>query len=68
MDNLKPMDAVAALYSDDDHELSAAIIGSLSRAIFEGSHVKPAGTLKKALARAVPSRHAMDHPVRHRHR
>jgi hypothetical protein len=51
MDNLKPMDAVAALYAGDDHELAAAIVGSLSRTIFEGSHVKPAGTLKKVLAR-----------------
>ena len=51
MDTLKPMDAVAALYSGDDHELSAAILGSLSQTIFEGSHVKPAGALKKVLAR-----------------
>lgn len=51
MQNLKPMDAVAALYADDNHELSSAIMASLSRAIFEGSPIKPAGPLKRALAR-----------------
>jgi hypothetical protein len=51
MHNLKPMDAVAALYANDDHELSAAIIGSLSQAIFHGKDIKPAGPVKRALAR-----------------
>ncbi len=31
---IRPMDAVMALYSDGDRELSEAIIASLSRAIF----------------------------------
>ncbi len=51
MQNLKPMDAVAALYSQDDHKMSAAIMASLSQAIFHGSDIKPAGRLKQALAR-----------------
>ena len=51
MDHLKPMEAVAALYSGNDHQLSAAILGSLSKTIFEGSHAKPAGALKQVLAR-----------------
>lgn len=51
MHNLKPMDAVAALYSQDDHKVSAAIMASLSREIFHGSDIKPAGRLKQALAR-----------------
>lgn len=51
MDNLKPMDAVAALYSHDDQKLSAAIMASLSRAIFDGNHVRPAGLAKRLLAR-----------------
>ena len=32
------MDAVVALYSEGDQELSEAIIASLSRAVFEGRH------------------------------
>lgn len=51
MENLKPMDAVAALYSKDDQKLSEAILASLSRAVFEGSPVRPAGPVKRALAR-----------------
>lgn len=45
------MDAVTALYSAEDPTLSAAIIASLSRAIFEGNDIKPAGALKRTLAR-----------------
>lgn len=48
---LRPMDAVAALYSDGDHELSEAIIASLSRAVFEENNCQPAGPAKRALAR-----------------
>ncbi|MCE9519795.1 MAG: hypothetical protein K8R87_09620 [Verrucomicrobia bacterium] len=51
MHNLKPMDAVAALYSNDDPKLSAAIMASLSQAIFHGDEVQPAGRVKRALAR-----------------
>jgi hypothetical protein len=50
MHNLKPMDAVSALYTGDNHELSSAIVNSLSQAIFEGNEIKPAGKLKQALA------------------
>ena len=51
MKPMRPMDAVVALYSEGDHELSEAIIASLSRAVFEGKHVRPAGPAKRALAR-----------------
>jgi hypothetical protein len=51
MQNLKPMDAVSALYAPDNPALSTAIMDSLSRSIFEGNSIKPAGTLKRALAR-----------------
>ena len=51
MEPLRAMDAVAALYSEGEHELSEAIIASLSRAIFEGDPGRPAGRAQKALAR-----------------
>ena len=51
MGHIRPMDAVVALYSDSDHELSEAIIASLSRAIFGGGHFKPAGPAQRAMAR-----------------
>ena len=51
MQNLKPMDAVAALYSNDHHELSEAIVASLSRAIFNGIEIRPAGRVQRTLAR-----------------
>ena len=51
MKPIRPMDAVVALYSEGDHELSEAIIASLSRAVFEGRHGRPAGLAQRALAR-----------------
>jgi hypothetical protein len=51
MQQIRPMDAVVALYSDCDHELSEAIIASLSRAIFGGGDFKPASLAQKALSR-----------------
>lgn len=51
MEAIKAMDAVVALYSEGDQELSEAIIASLSRAIFEGNHGRPAGPAQKTLAR-----------------
>jgi hypothetical protein len=45
------MDAVAALYSEGDHELSEAIIASLSHAVFGESYGGPAGPAQRALAR-----------------
>jgi len=45
------MEAVTALYSNDDHELSAGIMASLSCAVFEGSRIKPAGWVKRCLSR-----------------
>jgi hypothetical protein len=51
MEPIRPMDAVVALYSEGDHELSEAIIASLSRAVFEGRDGRPAGMAKKVLAR-----------------
>jgi hypothetical protein len=46
------MDAVMALYSEGNQELSEAIIASLSRAVFDGEHVGPAGLVQRSLARA----------------
>jgi hypothetical protein len=45
------MDAVVALYSDGEHELSEDIIASLSRAVFERTEGRPSGPAKKTLAR-----------------
>lgn len=45
------MDAVAALYSDGDGALAEAIVESLSRAIFAGGTVPPAGLVQRILAR-----------------
>ncbi|MEY4485130.1 MAG: hypothetical protein RL693_2582 [Verrucomicrobiota bacterium] len=50
MNNLKPMGAVAALYSTEDQELAEAIVECLSRAIFHGSEIRLAGKLKRVLA------------------
>lgn len=51
MDNLTPMSAVAALYAKDGHELTEAIVASLSRAIFHDDEAKPAGRRKIFLGR-----------------
>ncbi len=48
---VKPMDAVVALYSDGDEALAEAIVESLSRAIFIGGPVPPAGLAQRVLAR-----------------
>ncbi|CAN5826906.1 hypothetical protein BH11VER1_BH11VER1_24540 [soil metagenome] len=50
MKNLKPMDAVAALYSTEDQELAETIIACLSRAIFHGSEIRVASKFKRVLA------------------
>ena len=42
MQDIKPMVAVAALYSPDQHDLAEAIVASLSSAIFHESKIKPA--------------------------
>jgi len=51
MKAIRPMDAVVALYSEGDHELSEAIIASLSNAVFGESYGGPAGPAQRALAR-----------------
>jgi hypothetical protein len=51
MEAIRPMDAVAALYSEGDHELSEAIIASLSHAVFGESYGGAAGAAQRALAR-----------------
>jgi len=51
MERIRPMDAVVALYSEGDHELSEAIIASLSNSVFRGGHPGPAGPAQRALAR-----------------
>ena len=51
MESIRPMDAVVALYSEGDHELSEAIIASLSHAVFGESYGGPAGPAQRALAR-----------------
>jgi hypothetical protein len=45
------MDAVAALYADDHPEVSEAIVASLSKAIFNGGVIAPAGPVQRTLAR-----------------
>jgi hypothetical protein len=52
MQDLKPMDAVAALYSGGRQELSEAIVASLSRAIFGEGKIRPSGRARRTLARA----------------
>ncbi len=51
MQGLKPMDAVAALYAEDQHDMAEAIVASLSRAIFHGNDPKPAGIRKLLVGR-----------------
>src|SRR4051812_48358715 len=48
---IRPMEAVTALYADGDRELTEAIIASLSRTIFDRGIFKPSGGAKRALAR-----------------
>ena len=48
---VKPMDAVVALYSEGNQELTEAIVESLSRAIFAGGPFAPAGVAQRILAR-----------------
>jgi hypothetical protein len=52
MHHLKPMDAVAALYAEDQHDLAEAIVASLSRAIFHEQDTKPASKAKIFIGRA----------------
>ncbi len=44
-----PMEAVDILYSEDNHELSEAIVASLSQQVFDGPPPKPANGLKRML-------------------
>ena len=48
---LRPMDAVVALYAEGSHEMSEALIASLSRAIFGTGHLASAGRLQRLIAR-----------------
>ena len=52
MKHFQPLDAVAALYSADQHQSSEEIVASLSRVIFGGGDKKPAGRLRRTFARA----------------
>jgi len=45
------MDAVAALFSNAHQELSEAIVASLSRTIFNGGEMRPAGWVQRILGR-----------------
>jgi hypothetical protein len=51
MIHLKPMEAVEVLYSRDQPELSEEIVASLSRTIFGGGEIRPAGRVQRNLAR-----------------
>jgi hypothetical protein len=51
LQDLKPMQAVVALYAKGDPKLSAAIFGKLSEAIFGGCKVCPASRIKSTLSR-----------------
>jgi hypothetical protein len=48
---IRPMDAVAALYSDGQVELSEAIVASLSRALFGVASGAPAGLVQRLFSR-----------------
>src|SRR2546430_10851837 len=48
---IRPMDAVAALYSDGQVELSEAIVASLSRALFGVASGAPAGLAQRLFSR-----------------
>lgn len=48
---IRPMDAVAALYSEGEVELSKAIIASLSRALFGVTSAAPAGLVQRLVSR-----------------
>src|SRR5437879_12611724 len=48
---IRPMDAVAALYSDGQIELSEAIVASLSRALFGVASGAPAGLAQRLFSR-----------------
>lgn len=50
MNEMKPMEAVAALYSNGREEESRAIVASISRAIFENHEFKRAPFAKKVLS------------------
>lgn len=51
MKNMKPMEAVAALYSHGQEEVSEAIVASLSRVIFDEKGLAPATNVKRLLSR-----------------
>ncbi len=51
MKDITPMNAVAALYATDRHELADAIVASLSQAIFHEDEAKPASKRKVFLGR-----------------
>lgn len=51
MKNLKPMEALAALYAEGQEETSQTIVASLSRTIFEGGGLAAGKLAKKILAR-----------------
>jgi len=51
IENLKPMDAVAALYRSGHHQLSEEIVASLSHAIFSETDLKPASWIQRGLAK-----------------
>jgi len=48
---LRPMDAVAALYSEGDREWAEAILSSLSKAVFDEPAPRPASRLQSLLSR-----------------
>ena len=52
MKPVRPMDAVAALYSGGNSELSEAIIGSMSHAVFKVGPGNAAGLARRLMARA----------------
>jgi hypothetical protein len=49
---LRPMEAVAALYSEGDSDLAEAVLSSLSRAVFDHAEPPMANLMKRLLARA----------------
>lgn len=51
--DISPMDAVNALYSEEDEAIAGAIVGSLSQQIFDSELPEPANRLRRRVARGI---------------
>ena len=51
MQQLKPMEAIAALYGGGRDDLAGRIVADLSRAVFSGEGIRTAGRIKRTISR-----------------